>query len=77
MISDFIGKRITLFCGVYIYEGILVDITSNCVKLNDAAIVYETGSFIEDKWKDRQPFPTGSWYVQIQAIESFGEMIKS
>lgn len=39
--------------------------------LEDAAIVYETGEFTDNKWKDTQRLPN-SWYVQIGSIESFG-----
>lgn len=67
------GKRVTLFCGVYIYTGKLVGVNETCVKLEDAGIVYETGSFTDNKWKDCQPLPK-DWYVTTQSIESFGEL---
>jgi hypothetical protein len=67
------GKRVTLFCGVYIYTGKLVGVNETCVKLEDAGIVYETGSFDEKNWKDCQNLPN-VWYVSAQAIESFGEL---
>jgi len=66
-----IGKRVTLFCGVYIYTGTLVGVNQTCVKLEDAGIVYETGSFTESDWKDCQKLPN-DWYVATQSIESFG-----
>ena len=67
------GKRVTLFCGVYIYTGKLVGVNDTCVKLEDAGIVYETGPFSEKKWKDCQTLPK-EWYVTTQSIESFGEL---
>lgn len=67
------GKRVTLFCGVYIYTGKLVGVNDTCVKLEDAGIVYETGSFDDKKWKDCQKLPR-DWYVTTQSIESFGEL---
>ena len=67
------GKRVTLFCGVYIYTGKLVGVNDTCVKLEDAGIVYETGPFNEKKWKDCQNLPK-AWYVTMQSIESFGEL---
>ena len=67
------GKRVTLFCGVYIYTGKLVGVNDTCVKLEDAGIVYETGSFNEKNWKDCQKLPN-AWYVTTQSIESFGEL---
>jgi len=68
-----LGKRVTLFCGVYIYTGSLVGVNDTCVKLSDAAIVYETGSFGDAKWKDAQMLPK-DWYVTLASIESFGEL---
>ena len=67
------GKRVTLFCGVYIYTGKLVGVNDTCVKLEDAGIVYETGPFRDKKWKDCQSLPK-DWYVTMQSIESFGEL---
>lgn len=72
-LQSFLGKPVTLFCGVYIYTGILVGINASCVKLDKARIVYETGPLNDPKWKDAQPLPR-DWYVQLQAIESFGHL---
>lgn len=66
-----IGQRVTLFCAVYIYTGTLIGVNEKCVKLKNAAIVYETGSFDSASWKDAQSLP-GEWYVSTEAIESFG-----
>lgn len=66
-----LGKNVTLFCGVYIYTGKLVGVNDDCVKLDDARIVYETGPLTSKDWKDAQSLPA-AWYVQRQAIESFG-----
>lgn len=62
-----------MFCVNYIYTGKLIGINSSCVLLSDAAIVYETGELTDTKWKDAQSFPN-EWYVQINAIESFGKL---
>lgn len=67
------GKRITLFCVNYIYTGNLVGVNENCVKLSNAAIVYETGELNTQSWKDAQPLPH-DWYVQLSAVESYGEL---
>ena len=67
------GKRVTLFCGIYIYTGKLVGVNTQCVKLEDAGIVYETGAFTDENWRDCQSLPN-DWYVAIQSIESFGEL---
>jgi hypothetical protein len=76
-LESLLGQTVTLWCGVYIYTGKLVGVNSTCVKLEDAMIVYETGEFTSKKWKDAQSLGVESWYVQTQAIESFGVMNKS
>lgn len=70
-LEAFLGKRVTLFCMNYIYTGDLVGVNESCVKLSNAAIVYETGELKSGTWKDAQALPQ-DWYVQIGAIESFG-----
>lgn len=65
------GERVTLFCAVYIYTGVLTGVNADCVLLEEASIVYETGSFNEKAWKDAQKLPN-QWYVQRSMIESFG-----
>ena len=68
-----LGERVTLFCANYIYTGVLSGVNESCVLLTDAAVVYETGPFMDKKWKDVQSLPD-SWYVQINAVESFGKL---
>jgi hypothetical protein len=76
-LESLLGKRVTLYCGVYIYTGDLVGVNASCVKLSNAGIVYETGpyfdkagNFVKD-WLDYQRLPN-DWYVSTQSIESFG-----
>ena len=69
----FLGKTITLFCANYIYTGTLTGVNDTCVLLTSAAVVYETGPFGDKAWKDAQSLPA-EWYVQIDAIESFGRL---
>ena len=66
-----LGERVTLFCANYIYTGKLVGVNESCVLLEDAAIVYETGTLIDKAWRDAQSLPH-AWYVQVAFIESFG-----
>lgn len=70
-LESLMGQRVTLFCMNYIYTGKLVGVNSTCVKLEDAAIVYETGTLTDSNWKDAQRLPQ-AWYVQTGTIESFG-----
>ena len=70
-LTKLLGETVTIFCACYIYTGKLVGVNTDCVLLQDAKIVYETGAFTEKAWKDAQPLP-GDWYVQTTMIESFG-----
>jgi hypothetical protein len=66
-----LGKKVTLFCMNYFYHGVLEGVNDTCVKLKDAYIVYETGAFDSEGFKDAQKLaPT--WYVSTAAIESYG-----
>lgn len=70
-LDSLLGERVTLFCLNYIYTGKLIGVSETCVLLNDPSIVYETGAFDDDTWKDAQKLPNDH-YVQTAAIESFG-----
>jgi len=72
-LEKLLGERVTIFCANYIYTGILSGVNETCVLLTSAAVVYETGPFGDKKWKDAQELPE-QWYVQIDAIESFGKL---
>jgi hypothetical protein len=64
------GQRVTLFCLNYIYTGYLVGVNDSYVKLENAAIVYETGAFSSSEWKDAQALPN-DLYLMTQCVESF------
>jgi hypothetical protein len=66
-----LGQRVTFFCAVYIYTGKLVGVNDDCIKLENPAIVYETGPFNTKEWKDAQKLPN-EIYIQKAMIESFG-----
>lgn len=70
-----LGQQVEIRCNVYIYAGILVGVNDHCVKLDRCAIVYETGSFSEKKYKDAQIIGDGQ-YVMLSLIESFGSSQK-
>lgn len=64
------GQRVTLFCMNYIYTGTLVGVNDTYVKLEESAVVYETGAFNTKDWKDAQSLPN-DLYVMTGAVESF------
>ena len=68
--AAFLGKKITLWCVDYIRTGRLVGINDKFIKLDEAAIVYETGELGAKAFKDAQE--TGKeMYVMVQAITAF------
>lgn len=64
------GQRVTLFCLNYIYTGKLTGVNGEFVKLENAAIVYETGELMSTNWKDAQELPHPV-YVMTRCVESF------
>jgi hypothetical protein len=66
-----LGQRVLLLCANYFYEGVLEGVNETCVLLSDAGIVYETGKWDDASWGDRQQLPC-EWYVQREAVESYG-----
>lgn len=71
--ESLLGKKVILFCANYFYTGKLVGVNKSFVKLENPAIVYETGAFTDSKYRDEQPIGTREHFVRIPAIESFGE----
>ena len=72
-LEGLLGERVTLFCAAYIYTGKLTGVNETCVRLDDAAIVYDTGPLDNSPWADAQSLP-GPWYVQLSSVESFGQL---
>jgi hypothetical protein len=70
-LSALLGEKVILFCMNYFYGGTLIGINTDCVLLEDAGIIYETGAFSDKQWKDFQKI--GSVYVRLQAIEAFAK----
>lgn len=67
-----LGERVILLCTNYFYTGKLIGVNTDCVLLEDPAIVYETGEWSAAKFKDEQRLHVKELYVQRGAIESFG-----
>ncbi|HUT88022.1 MAG TPA: hypothetical protein VMY37_00870 [Thermoguttaceae bacterium] len=66
-----LGEKVTLFCGVYIYTGILFGVNADHIELSQPKLVYETGELVSGEWKDAQTLPS-PWRVMRQSIESWG-----
>ncbi len=74
-LESLLGENVTLFCCRYIYNGKLKGVSETDVLLENASIVYETGSFKEKNWKDIQKI-SDKWYISRQSIESYGILDK-
>ena len=73
-LESLLGQNVTMVGIKKMYTGKVVGVDDVQVKLDDAKIVYETGSFTEKEWTDAQPLPNGTWYVRLATVESFGIM---
>ena len=69
-LESLMGQRVTFWCFNYIYTGKLVGVNDVQVMLSDAAVVYETGPFSEEEWKDAQELPKDV-YIRLNAVESY------
>lgn len=72
-LSALLGKRVILLCSCYFYEGVLEWVNDSFVRLSEAKIVYETGSWSNKAWSDAQLTNINPMYVMTSHIESFGE----
>lgn len=66
-----LGEHVTVFCLNYIYAGTLVGVSETDLLLDDAQIVYETGPFKKNEYKNAEKIGK-QWRVKVAAIESFG-----
>ncbi len=71
-LESLLGEKVVLFCSNYFYTGILKGVNSDCVLLEEPSIVYETGEWKSEKWKDNQKLHCNKLYVNKSHIESFG-----
>jgi hypothetical protein len=67
-----LGQEVMVFCLSYIYAGTLSGVNDDFIKLDDAKIVYETGSFDSKGYTDAQSLPQKQVYIMKKNIESFG-----
>lgn len=70
-LEGLLGQTVTLLCVNYFYTGKLVGVNSDCVRLDEPKLIYETGPWSEKDWADAQDLP-GPIYVCRGAIEAFG-----
>lgn len=66
-----LGEVITVYCMSFIYSGKLIGVNDECILIEGARIVYDTGGHNTKTWANSEPMP-GEWYIMKNAIESFG-----
>ena len=71
-IESLLGKTIQVWCCNYIYQGHLSGVSDTTLKLENASVVYETGP-LKGPNKTSEELPA-VWFVQLTAVESFGEV---
>ena len=54
--ESLMGEQVTIFCLNYIYHGTLIGVNDENVLLKNPKIVYETGKFSENGFKDAQSY---------------------
>jgi len=72
-LEGMLGEQVIIICACYIYAGKLVGVNESCIKLEDTSIVYETGPWSHESYKDAQKLPHKHHYVATGMIESFGK----
>ena len=66
-----LGEKVSIWCGVYIYTGVLAGVNEDHIELRDPKLVYDTGELSSGDWNDAQSLPD-PWRVMRQAVESWG-----
>lgn len=66
-----LGEPIIILSGVYHYAGIVSGVNDDHLELTKPKLVYETGNWGANNWKDAQDLPS-PWRVMLQGIESWG-----
>jgi hypothetical protein len=71
-----LGKTVEIYCGNFIYAGVLTGVNTTCIKLTKPHIVYETGKHEASAYLRVESLCKDCQYIQIPFIESFGETKK-
>ena len=66
-----LGKSVYFICEIYIYAGTLSGVNDDHLEVTNPKIVYETGEWGADDWKDAQSIASPH-RVMKDSIESWG-----
>lgn len=67
-LESLLGENVMVFSLNYIYAGVLSGIDEDCLKLDGACIVYETGKLDKSGFQDAQALARSA-YVQRRCVE--------
>ena len=70
-LEKLLGEKVTFFCLNYFYTGKMIGVDENFVLLEDPKIIYETGAFSLEDWKDAQSMCVKELYINRSTIECF------
>ena len=68
-----LGERVLIMTSGYFYTGKLVGVNEYDIKLEDPAIVYETGTWSDISYSNEQKMCKKFHYIRTAAIESYGD----
>lgn len=71
-LTALMGEHVLIYAMSYFYCGTLTGINAECILLEDAKLVYETGSFDKAGYTDAQALPGKKIYIMKRNIEAFG-----
>jgi len=66
--ADLVGQRLSFWCARYIYHGTVKKVTSDFVILEDAQVVFDTGSYDSKEPATAEKLPNNA-YIMRGAIE--------
>ena len=64
-----LGKEVVVITSGYIYTGTCSGVNDLFIELSDPSIIYETGPWTNEKWKDAQRLPTDLCRVERAQME--------
>lgn len=71
--SDLVGETYLFQCARYIYHGKVKAVNATYIELENAGVVFDTGSYNKEYPSDRQALPYNA-FVMRQSIEAFYKM---
>jgi len=68
-----LGETVLVMCANYFYHGDLIGVNEDTIVIKNPSIVYETGSWNDKQYEDKQSMCVDEWHIKKDAIESLGK----